>query len=160
MVGEGGGRRITPPDVRVDDVLNRTGIIAHRSVTPTSDITTTSTTFAAIDDSKYYWTFTAPRSGKVRLCMDAVLQGSASSWGYLALATGGAEVSGNQRAYSVDSGRDRTQVFWAVTGLTPGASYTYTVWQASGTAGQTTGVMSNNTNGRGDVFFTVEALPA
>jgi hypothetical protein len=157
----GGKKRSPAPLATSGNQLDRTGILAMRSYTPSSDFSTTSATFAVVDGTNLYWTFTAPASGKVRLGVEAIWLGNASAWQYVALADASdVEVSNTQRGVGVDSGRQRREVSWILTGLTPGASYTYKLMHASGTGGTSVSLASNNTSGRGDIIFRVDAIPA
>ena len=153
--------RLPPPPLADSGaVLDRTGILSMRSFTPTADYATSSATLAEVDAANLWVRFTAPRSGKVKVSIEAIWQGSASAWQYVALASGGAAVAGTSRGVGVDSGRQRRPVTWLLTGLTPGTEYTYTLMMATGTEATEVRIAGNNTDGRGDILFTAEAVPA
>lgn len=163
-----GGKSLPPaPLPPAGDQLDRAGLIGLRTFTPTSDYITSSATLADIDATNLYWDFVAPRSGKVRLSMEALYQATGSVRMIVGLATGttpGAagvsDVANQQRDVGVDSGTQRRSISFLLTGLTPGTRYVYVPRYATGTAATAVTIKSNNTSGRGDILMAVDVVPA
>jgi hypothetical protein len=104
-----------------------------------SSYSTTSTTIADVDATNLAVTFTAPASGSVMVELTGLAgQSGTTDFTRWALRSGTTTVKRNQ-VFGGTSGVNRTRTAkFLVTGLTPGASYTYKwAWATSNAASQT-----------------------
>lgn len=94
-------------------------------------ITTTSTTFAAMDTTNLRCAFTAPASGKVIIKYGCWINGTQPTIGFL----DGSTVKGCVLLATINGFQMGSKL---ITGLTPGVSYNYDLAYASSTGGLTT----------------------
>lgn len=139
------------------------GILSARTISPTGSSTQyrmSGTTPQALNDSIFYWTFTAPATGKVRLSVDALWGSNADH--VVLLAISGAALAGSQRMVSGSNSfsMERRYTSWIETGLTPGNSYTYNLWQVCANGNTVQLGMNDQTNGRSNVTMCVEVVPS
>jgi hypothetical protein len=139
------------------------GILSARTISPTGSTTLyrmSGTTPQALDDSIFYWTFTAPASGAVRLSVDALWGSNADH--VVLLASAGVALAGSQRMISPSNSfaMERRYASWVETGLTPGNSYTYNLWQVCPNGNTVQLGMNDQTNGRSNVSMYVEVVPS
>lgn len=134
----GDGSWATPPGGGGSTVL--LAVKQHRPTT-TASYSTTSTTFADLDATNLAVTFTAPASGQVLVRLNAYAATGASTGLDWNLRDSSGDIANTGTAtFSGASIEFRRTVTMVISGLTPGASYTWKWGQRreSGTGGATT----------------------
>lgn len=126
-----------------------------------AQVSTTSSTFADVDATNLSVTGTVPRSGAIRIILDGVANvNSAATYCLWNLRDGSGDVSGTSRAVTNSTSRTRVRTSFDITGLTPGASFTYKWGHAS--SDNTTQVNLNRGSGSpnyGPAIMEAEHLP-
>jgi hypothetical protein len=111
-------------------------IVTYNPASPTVT-QTSSSTYAAIDSTHLSATFTAPASGNVTIELEAYGVGSSGAsllqWGVGP--HGGVVTPSTEVGITTDNDGGRWHVTCYLTGLTPGTSYTYDWFHATGNNG-------------------------
>lgn len=139
------------------------GLLAIHQNTGSHSYTTTSATMAAVDSTNMTVTFTAPSSGNVLFYLQAVgrTDNNSSGMDWAVGPHGGSFTSGTLQEVAdvtITSGENLVSCYCYVTGLTPGNSYQYDWFWASGDGVHTVRMFTGDgttVNGLGPAIMSV-----